>query len=304
MLSQFVPAPLVRFFARPYVAGDSLEAALDVAADLHAQRGLLSSLDLLGEGVTCPEEARRNVHRYERIIDKIADDPRFSGNGARPSVSLKPSAFTAGAEETVREPITALAERANDRGVALTIDMEERRWTNLTLDLAVGLYERGFDVGTVLQTRLFRTPDDLDRIPTGMRLRLVIGIYQEAAQYALTNKRAMKEQMLLAAERLRERGVFVEFGTHDEEFVERFARDIASKSPDRCEVQMLLGVPRARIHHKLMDGDFGTKLPVRIYVPFAIGWDDATAYLRRRMEESPSMIWLVLRNFTRGRVDR
>jgi len=302
MLAQLVPAPLVRFFARPYVAGDSFDTALSAAARLHSERGLLSTLDLLGEGVTCPEEAERNLHRYEKIIDKIADDPRFDRHN--PSVSLKPSAFTAGPEEAVREPITALAERAHDRGVALTIDMEERRWTNLTLDLAIGLFERGFDVGTVLQTRLFRTPDDLDRIPAGMRLRLVIGIYPEPAEYALTSKRAMKDQMLLASERLLERGVFVEFGTHDEEFVERFARDIASKSPDRCEVQMLLGVPRARIHRKLIAGDFGPKLPVRIYVPFAIGWDDATAYLRRRMEESPSMIWLVLRNFTRGRGDR
>lgn len=304
MLSQLVPTPLVRFFARPYVAGDSFESALTVASRLHTERGLLTTLDLLGEGVTCPEEAERNLRHYEQIIDAIADDPRFAGDGVRPSVSLKPSAFTAGAEEAVRKPITALAERANDRGVALTIDMEERRWTDLTLELAVGLYERGFDVGAVLQTRLFRTPDDLDRIPAGMRLRLVIGIYAEPAEYALTNNRAMKEQMLLASERLLNRGVFVEFGTHDEEFVERFARDIASKAPERCEVQMLLGVPRARIQRKLIAGEFGPKLPVRIYVPFAIGWDDATAYLRRRMEESPSMIWLVLRNFTRGRRDR
>lgn len=303
MLSQLVPAPLVRFFAKPYVAGDTIELALARASRLYTERGLLSSLDLLGEGVTCPEEAQHNLDHYEEMIDRIAGDPRF-GDGLRPSVSLKPSAFTTGAEEAVREPITALAERAHDRGVALTIDMEERHWTNFTLDLAIGLFERGFDVGTVLQTRLFRTPDDLDRIPAGMRLRLVIGIYPESAEYALTSKRAMKEQMLLASERLLERGVFVEFGTHDEEFVERFARDIASKSPDHCEVQMLLGVPRARIHHKLMDGYFGPKLPVRIYVPFAVGWDDATAYLRRRMEESPSMIWLVLRNLTRGRGDR
>jgi hypothetical protein len=31
-------------------------------------------------------------------------------------------------------------------------------------------------------------------------------------------------------------------------------------------------------------------------VPFANGWDDATAYLRRRLAESPSVAWLALRN--------
>jgi len=28
-----------------------------------------------------------------------------------------------------------------------------------------------------------------------------------------------------------------------------------------------------------------------------VSWTDATAYLRRRMKESPSVMWLVLRNF-------
>lgn len=306
MLSRLVPAPLVRFFARPYVAGDSREAALDAAAELHGQRGLLSSLDLLGEGVTRAEQVVENIHRYEDLIDSIAEDVRFGSDGARPSVSLKPSAFTTGDLEGkgVRRTITTLAERANERGVALTIDMEERRWTDLTLDLAIGLFERGFDVGTVLQTRLLRTPADLDRIPAGMRLRLVIGIYPEPAEYALTDKHAMKEALLVASRRLLERGVFVEFATHDEAFVQRFAREIAPKAPDRCEVQMLLGVPRAKLHQQLLGGELGCVLPVRIYVPYAVGWDDAIAYLRRRMDESPSMIWLVLRNFTRGPGDR
>ena len=182
--------------------------------------------------------------------------------------------------------------------------MEERRWTDLTLDLSIGLFERGFDVGTVLQTRLFRTAKDLERIPPGMRLRLVIGIYPEPESHAITHKREMKELMVTQARRLLERGCFVEFATHDEEFIERFAREVAPMAPDRCEVQMLLGVPRTRCQRHLLDGSWGIPLPVRLYVPFAIGWDDATAYLRRRMQESPSMIWLVLRNFLRAGRDR
>ena len=143
------------------------------------------------------------------------------------SVSLKPSAFTTGEMERVIEPLTALAERSHEKGVPLTIDMEERRWTDLTLDLSIGLFERGFDVGTVLQTRLFRTAKDIERIPPGMRLRLVIGIYPEPEEHAITHKREMKELMVTQARRLLERGCFVEFATHDEEFIERFAREVA-----------------------------------------------------------------------------
>jgi len=300
MLSRLVPAPLVRWFARPYVAGDSIVEALRVARELRDGRGIRTTLDLLGEGVTRAEQVQSNLRIYQGLIDAVAADAELPDA----SISLKPSAFTTGDPEAVRGPLTALAERAHERGVPLTIDMEERRWTDLTLDLALGLFERGFDVGTVLQTRLFRTAQDVERIPAGMRVRLVIGIYPEPEEVALVHKREMKEMMIAQARRLLERGAFVEFATHDVEFVERFARDVAPAAPERCEVQMLLGVPRTACHRSLLDGSWGIRLPVRLYVPFAIGWDDATAYLRRRMEESPSMIWLVLRNFLRPGRDR
>ena len=173
-----------------------------------------------------------------------------------------------------------------------------------TIERSCELFQRGYDVGTVLQTRLNRTEADLEKIPAGMRLRLVIGIYPEPSEVAIQDKREMKERMLRYSARLLERGVHVEFATHDDHFVQRFAQEVAPAAPDRCEVQMLLGVPRARAYRSVRDGSWETPLPVRIYVPFAIGWDDATAYLRRRMEESPSMIWLVLRNLARRRSDR
>ncbi len=298
MFSQLVPGPLVRWFARPYVAGDSVQSGLEAAALLRRQ-GLRATLDLLGEGVTRTQQVEQNVNVYCELIDCIAGDARFGDPETRPSISLKPSAFTTDVIEDVRGPITEIAERADAAGVALTIDMEERRWTDFTIDLSVGLFERGFDVGTVLQTRLNRTEADLARIPKGMRLRLVIGIYPEPADVAVQVKGIMKNRMLEQAKILLERGVQVEFATHDEAYIERFAREIAPAAPNRSEVQMLLGVPRKDTHKSLMEGVWGTALPVRIYLPFAVGWDDATAYLRRRMEESPSMILLVLRNLLR-----
>ncbi len=292
MLSRLVPAPLVRWFARPYVAGDTLEAGLD-AARAAAAGGLRTTLDLLGEDVASAAQVDANVAVYEKTIDALA---RFGADEFRPSVSLKPSAFTTGDPEGVRGPIEALAARAHACGVALTIDMEGHRWTDLTLDLALDLFRRGFDVGTVLQTRLYRTVDDLRRIPRGMRLRLVIGIYRESARIAMVEKPAMKRAMLDAARFLLAREVHVEFATHDVGCIETFAREIAPRAPRRCEVQMLLGVPRTALQQRLVSGAYGVPLPVRLYVPFAIGWTDATAYLRRRMAESPNITWLVLRN--------
>jgi len=296
MLARIVPAPMVRWFARPYVAGSSLDAGLDAAARLWRERGVLATLDVLGEEVKEKARADANARLYASVIDALARDARFSDRPTRPSVSLKPSAFTAGGMEEARGPITELARHARDRDVALTIDMEDRRYTDFTIDLAVGLFEAGNDVGTVLQTRMNRTERDLARIPPGMRLRLVIGIYPEPKDVAIADKAAMKERMVSFARRLLERKVFVEFATHDAPAVERFAREVAPLDPDRCEVQMLLGVPRTELQEGVRKGAFGPALPVRLYVPFADGWDDATAYLRRRMAESPSMAWLVLRN--------
>jgi proline dehydrogenase len=299
MFARLVPGPLVRWFASPYVAGGSMEDALEVAAAQLAS-GVRSTLDLLGEAVTRQGRVAENVAAYERLLDAIGADPRFPDPATRPSVSLKPSAFTAGAMDAARGPIGVVAERARLRGVALTIDMEDHRWTDRTLEWSVDLFRRGYDVGTVLQTRLHRTEADLRRIPAGMRLRLVIGIYPEAADVALTDKRAMKERMIVYAADLLDRGARVEFATHDEDTLFRFAAGIAPRAPERCEIQMLLGVPRRAFLARLASGELGPRLPVRLYVPFALSWADATAYLRRRMAESPNVIWLVLQNLARG----
>jgi proline dehydrogenase len=295
MLAQLVPGSLVRVFARPYLAGGTLGAALDTAAGL-ADDHLLATLDLLGEAVIRPEQVERNEEVYSRLVDALAEDARFSEPRLRPSVSLKPSAFTVEDRAAAFEPIRRVLERARRRRVAVTIDMEDRHWTDVTLEHAVGFFEAGFDVGTVLQSRLHRTEADLERIPPGMRVRLVIGIYPEPEEVALTKKKAMKERLLSHAGRLLERGARVEFATHDDAFVERFVGEIAPAAPDRCELQVLLGVPRDGLLARLRDGRLGPVLPVRVYVPFATDMQEATAYLRRRMEESPSMMWLVLRN--------
>ena len=53
-------------FARPYVAGDSLEKALEGASRLHRDKGFLTTLDLLAEGVEDGVTARRNIDTYLR----------------------------------------------------------------------------------------------------------------------------------------------------------------------------------------------------------------------------------------------
>ena len=37
-------------------------------------------------------------------------------------------------------------------------------------------------------------------------------------------------------------------------------------------------------------------IKARLYVPFALSWDLAIEYLRRRLDEYPAMMWLVTKN--------
>ena len=289
----------MRWFARPYVAGGTLDAGLDLAQDRLERFGALSTMDLLGEGVTQEKRVREIVAVYDELIDRLGTEPRFADPVTRPTVSVKPSAFTVGDKLKAHPHLQAIARRAHAQGVRLTIDMEDHPWTDLTLEWSLALFAEGLDVGTVLQTRLHRTEADLERIPAGMRVRLVIGIYPEDATIALTDKALMKDRLVSHARRLLERGVRVEFATHDEPTLERFLREVVPGHEDRCEIQMLLGVPRRPFAKRLLAGEFGVTVPFRLYVPFATDWDDATAYLRRRMRESPSVMWLVLRNIFR-----
>ena len=309
-LIRFIPPFLVRFFAKPYVAGGSLDRAMEVVRKLARGKSLCSTLDLLAEDIDTQEKARENLQTYLRMVDAVAADMAEGGalHGTRPpTLSLKPSSYTtepfheggqgAGSLEAMRE----IVERARDRQVPVTIDMEGRHWTDFTLAAIRQFHEQGHDhVGCVLQTRLHRTEKDLDTLPPGCRVRLVIGIYREPESIALVRKQDMKQRLLDYAEILLQRGHYVEFATHDDAYVRRFVDAVVPRvgvGNDRFEVQMLYGVPR----DKLLAGLIERGIVCRLYVPFANGWDMAIEYLRRRLDEYPAMMWLVTKNmFRRG----
>ena len=319
-LIRHLPDFLVKFFARPYVAGDSLEAGLSTARKLLDERDVLTTLDLLFEGVEqgkAGDEAILAVlDIYRKMIDQVAE--RFD-EAHRPTVSLKPSSYTKrpldrfpdGEPVGSYEALEEFAQRAQRRAVRLTIDMEDRHWTSWTLDAAKRLRQAGHEhVGIVLQTRLNRTAEDLEALPAGIRVRLVIGIYNEPESVATLDKKLMKQRMLDAAKLLLERGHYVEFATHDPRTIRRFLSEVVPASraqPGRYEVQMLYGVPmqglQAQLRRGLVGGLAGDKqvgpVPVRLYVPFASSWDYAIAYCRRRLLENPSMGTAVARNVAR-----
>ena len=78
------PSPLVKLFASPYVAGDSIEAAADAAQKFWEARHVCSTIDLLGEELESDEEVQYSVNVYERLIDAL-------GSQEYATLSLKPT---------------------------------------------------------------------------------------------------------------------------------------------------------------------------------------------------------------------
>lgn len=299
---RLIPPGLVKFFAAPYVAGDSLEKAMNTAADLMIRCQLYTTLDLLAENISSETTVANNLQIYMKMLEAAASDSRFPSANLRPSISLKPSSYTVepldsgGSAKGSRDTIFKICENADRQHIAVTVDMESSAWTDFTLNLVRELHAQGHQhVGTVIQTRLNRSEADLNQLPKGCRVRLVIGIYQEPADIALIDKRTMKERLLSFAKILLERGHYVEFATHDTTYIRRFVDEIVPEigaKPDQFELQMLFGVPLERLQQELIERDF----TVRLYVPFACGWPMAIAYLRRRLDEYPTMMFSVAKN--------
>jgi len=296
-LIKLIPRFMLRLFARPYIAGNSLQAALDVVDRLWHKKQLMSTLDLLGEGIRRPEDIEGEFAEYVRMIDAIGE------RSERTTLSLKPTQLGLAIDPALcRDYVVKLVERARDKDIQITLDMEESDYTTDTLVLHRALrQELGFDnVGTVLQSRLFRTEEDIGEYLSGFsaRIRLCLGIYQEPKEIAYQSKPEMKENFVRLARKLWEHGHFVAIATHDEALLRRtlaLAKELDIPK-QRYEVQMLLGVPRDPIQREILDEG----IPVRLYVPYGITWSHAYAYSRRRLMENPSIGFYVARNILRS----
>jgi proline dehydrogenase len=323
---KYLPNSFIKFFAKPYIGGDSEEKVINCAKEIYKENKFLATLDALGEDVKSVNDINRYVNIYLELIKKISRLDFFPGSFEQPSVSLKPSCFSIVAKnvdgsvnqekmdwEGCYQNIFKICNYAKEHNVRVSVDMEDRHWTDFTLKTYFQLLDSGFDnVGAVIQTRLFRTREDLNLFNEKSRVRLVIGIYNEPSEVALTDKQAMKDLMVEFSKVLFDKGVYVEFATHDEDCVKKFFNEVIIPnriSKDRYEVQMLLGVPREKMQRELISGEYlkrlaeaksvsfeEPKVNFRLYLPFAQTWDNAVAYCRRRLIENPNIITYGLKN--------
>lgn len=284
-----MPGPLVRTFAAPYISGKGVAAGVSKAAELHAKQGIYSTVDLLAEEVFSREDVEATVQVYLRMIEALKDRPYAS-------ISLKPTSLGINESEAYcQENLQRIVAAAAPHGLHITLDMEDRHFTDVTLRMFKALRDQFDNFGIVLQSRLFRTPDDIKALHSKpCKVRICIGIYREPAEVALQDKDQMKQKLFEQVQLLLDHGHYPEIATHDEPLIRRCMAYLDGKGVprDAYEFQMLLGVPRTDLQQEIVNrGQI-----IRLYVPFAEDWKYAVHYLKRRLAANPAMVVLVMKN--------
>lgn len=280
----------MRLGAARFVAGQTLDEALTVLARLDAQ-GLLTNTTLLGEGVASEAETRDVVAVYRDCLGRIAEAR------LRTNVALKLTHLgLALDEELAYSNVAELVDVAAQHGNFIRIDMEDSPTVDATLRVYRRLRESGRDnVGTVLQSYLFRTEADLEvLLPLAPNLRLVKGAYLEPPTVAYPAKDDVDSAYVRLLERSLRGAAFTAVATHDERLIEHAIAYAGREGigRDRFQFQMLYGV-RSRLQLDLVARGYD----VLVATPYGPEW---YRYLMRRLAERPANILFFLRNLVRG----
>jgi proline dehydrogenase len=274
-----------RSVARRFVAGEDIEDALKVVKALNA-RGMSASLDYLGENVHDQATAHAAADTYRGVIERI----EAAGLRANLSMKLTQMGLDLDPELAIGNAALVVA-RAVEADSSVTLDMEDHRYTEQTIDTCLRLadrYERR--VGVAVQTYLFRTPADVERlIEARVHVRLCKGAYRESRKIAHHTKPDVDRAYAKLLVGLLTDGAYPMIATHDERLI-NFAKrnvDILKRDRDTFEFQFLYGVRRDLQEELVRDG-----YRVRVYVPFGTEW---YPYFMRRIAERPANVKFFLR---------
>ena len=173
-----------RSFARRFIAGETIEEAIEAARAIQAQ-GFLLTLDYLGESTATLDEADAATREYLRILDVIV------AASIERNVSLKLTQLGLDVDRaTCVDNLRRILEPAQRHGFFVRIDMENSPYTEVTLEIFETLWQQQYrNVGVVLQSYLYRSEADAKRVTAlGARIRLVKGAYKEPKSVAWPQK--------------------------------------------------------------------------------------------------------------------
>ncbi len=292
----YMPEGFVWIFSKKYVAGRTIDDAINVCKELNKE-GIVVTIDILGEFVKSLNEAEKNKNEYLEIID-VAQKNNIDGN-----YSLKPTMFGLLIDTKVcYEHIREIVKKAASYNNFIRVDMEDTQCTDIEIELFIKLKkEFPKNVGLVLQAYLKRTKTDiksmldLNTADIPLNYRLCKGIYNEPKELAFKKYEEINEHFLDDLEYLFQNKIYPGIATHDKPLVDGAYKLIEKYNVQKnmYEFQMLYGVTPELRQSILEKGH-----KVRVYVPFGLNW---FAYCTRRLKENPKMAGMIIKAlFSRG----
>ena len=276
---------LITRLARSFVAGDTNAEAIQAVARLR-DRGIMSTMDVLGESVKDRNTAEKAVSAYLELLDMI----NAAGSDAHISLKLTQQGLDIDTEYCYQN-VRRVIQKAYSLGTFVRIDMEGTPHTERTLELFYRLRREFDNVGIVIQAYLHRSEKDIhDLNKTGAKVRLCKGAYKEPKEVAFKKMKDIRANFMKLADTLFREGVYPAIATHDFKLIAWTKDYVAAHgiSNDKFEFQYLYGI-RTKSFQKLAAEGYR----VRCYVPFGTHW---LPYNMRRLRERKENIWFVIKN--------
>lgn len=300
----------MKVLGKQFVMGRSIKEALRRAKDLKPYR---FSYDMLGEAARTQDDAEKYYQAYSHAINEISRVSNPDQLMDNPGVSIKLSALHPRYEfnkhdevvKAVTPLLLSLAMQAKSAGINLTVDAEEARLLELSLDVFQKVYAtpglEGWDgLGLALQSYQKRAWYVIDWLQTlyeahGRRIpvRLIKGAYWDSEiKYAqmngldgypvFTRKSTTDVSFIACAKKIfsMPEAIYPQFGSHNAFSVAAILALTKGKNLD-FEFQCLHGMGQALY-------DLVTKqydVPCRIYAPVG-NHKVLLSYLVRRLLEN------------------
>jgi proline dehydrogenase len=197
-------------------------------------------------------------------------------------------------DELVMRNMRRILDAAKQRGVFVTIDMEDYSRCQKTLDIFKTLKKEYDNVGTVLQAYLYRTEQDIEDLkPYRPNLRLVKVAYKEPPEVAFPDKKDVDENFKKIIKMHLLNGNYTAVATHDDAIIE-YTKQLVKEyniPNSQFEFQMLYGIRPERQVQLAREG-----YTMRVYVPYGTDW---YGYFMRRLAERPANVAFVLKGILR-----
>ncbi len=286
LIVPFLPKFMVRPFAKPYVAGETLDEALVKAKALN-EKGYALTMDILGEHVKSETEADEICRSYIELLETISVEKLDS------TISFKLTHLGLELDQSLALKNTLeLAQKAKELNLPITIDMENSPYTDTTIDIYRKALAEHDGVGTVLQAYLYRSIKDTKKLDQPkFRVRICKGIYRESPEIAIQDRHEINGSFAEIVKALLTGEGYAEIATHDKELIDQLEAWIEENNipKDRFEFQVLHGVPMGKRLERLIAKGY----KVRVYLPFGAAWFD---YSVRRLKENPNMAGYIIGN--------